>query len=174
MESPLTEQDLFAFLDTLGLQHVTYRHAPVFTVEEAQAARAEMPAGTGHRHSKNLFVRDKKKNHALVIAEEKAPINLKELASTIGLGRISFASSERLIRFLGVKPGSVTPFALLHAHKHPAEDQPDIMVVIDEKLLDAELGYFHPLHNEATTAIKGEDLLTFMRACGVEPKIMRL
>ena len=174
MESPLTEHDLFAFLDSLGIQHTTYRHPPVFTVEEAQAARAEMPTGDGHRHSKNLFVRDKKKNHALVIAEESAPINLKELADKIGLGRISFASSDRLIRFLGVRPGSVTPFALLHAHKHPAEDQPDILVVIDEKLLEAELCYFHPLHNEATTALRGDDLLAFMRACGVEPKVMRL
>ena len=174
MESPLTEQDLFVFLDSLSINHTTYRHAPVFTVDEAQAARSDMPSGTAHRHSKNLFVRDKKKNHALVIAEENTPINLKELADKIGLGRLSFASPDRLIRYLGVRPGSVTPFALLHAHKHPAEDQPDILVVIDEKLLDAELSYFHPLDNSATTAIKGKDLLTFVRACDSEPKVMVL
>ena len=174
MESPLSEDDLFAFLDSLGVHHTTYRHTPVFTVEEAQAARAEMPDGTGHKHSKNLFLRDKKKNHALVIAEENTPINLKILAEKIGLGRVSFASADRLTRFLGVKPGSVTPFALLHAHKHPAEDQPDILVVLDQKLLDGEIAYFHPLHNGATTAIKGDDLIAFMRACGFEPKVMVL
>lgn len=174
MESPLNEQALLGFLDTLGIAHTTYRHKPVFTVEEAQAARQHMPGGNGHGHSKNLFVRDKKKNFALVIAEEAAPINLKALAETIDMGRLSFASAERLVRYLGVEPGSVTPFALLHAMKFPADDQPAIQIILDERLMAFDLVYFHPLHNSATTAIRPEDLLKFMRACGADPRISSL
>ncbi len=174
MESHAGETRLLAFLDGLGIGHKTYHHAPVFTVEEAQSARGGMPVGPAHRHSKNLFVRDKKKNYALVVAEEKAPIDLKALAEAIDLKRISFASAERLEAYLGVRPGSVTPFAMLNAHEHPAGDQPTIRVFIDQKLLEAERAYFHPLHNAATTAIKPADLMTFLEACGVEAKILQL
>lgn len=174
MESPLNEQALFDFLDAHDIAHTTHRHQPVFTVEEAQAARAHMPGGSGHGHSKNLFVRDKKKNFALVIAEESAPIDLKALAGQIDMGRLSFASAERLGRYLGVKPGSVTPFALLHAMKFPAEDQPYIRVILDERLMAFDLVYFHPLHNCATTSIQPKDLVKFMRACGADPRISAL
>ncbi len=174
MESPLDEQALLAFLDTLGIAHTTYQHEPVFTVEEAQAARAHMPGGNSHGHSKNLFVRDKKKNFALVVAEESAPIDLKALAGKIDMGRLSFASAERMARYLGVKPGSVTPFALLHAMKFPADDQPAIRVILDERLMAFDLIYFHPLHNSATTAIHPEDLVKFLRACGANPGVSTL
>lgn len=174
MESPASEHELFKLLDDLLINHTTYRHTPVFTVEEAQAARIEMPDGSAHGHSKNLFVRDKKKNYALVVAEENTPIDLKQLAGIIGLNRLSFASAERLEAYLGVKPGSVTPFALLHAHKSPADDQPAIQVVLDKKLMAHELVYFHPLHNAATTAISPKGLLAFLSACAVTPRILSL
>ena len=174
MESHTDEARLLAFLDKLGIGHKTYRHAPVFTVDEAQTARGVMPSGPEHRHSKNLFVRDKKKNYALVVAEESAPIDLKALAKAIDLKRISFASAERLEAYLGVRPGSVTPFAMLNAHTRPAEDQPTIRVFIDAKLMDAELAYFHPLHNAATTAVKPADLQRFLAACGGEAGVLTL
>lgn len=172
MESPSPETALFAFLDELGIDHETHRHAPVFTVEEAQAARHALPAGGGH--SKNLFVRDKKKNYALVVAEETRPIDLKALAPAIGLSRISFASAERLRSYLGVEPGSVTPFALLHAHRAPAPDQPPIRVILDAAFMAHSEIYFHPLHNAATTSISPDGLTRFIRACGFEPAIMAL
>lgn len=174
MESHADETRLLGFLDKLGIAHKTYHHTPVFTVEEAQKARSKMPASPGHQHSKNLFVRDKKKNYALVVAEEKAPIDLKALADLIGLKRISFASAERLEAYLGVKPGSVTPFAMLNAFENPAEDQPTIRVFIDQTLMAAEFAYFHPLHNTATTAIRPTDLQAFLAACGGEAEVLKL
>lgn len=166
MESPLAETTLTTFLDALNIAHKTYRHPPVFTVEEAQSARVHMPPGG---HSKNLFIRDKKKNYALVIAEESRTINLKDLAEKIDLGRVSFAHADRLLAYLGVTPGSVSPFALLNAFKQPAPDQPTIKVVLDAALMQEPLVYFHPLHNAATTAITPFDLKRFIIACGFEP-----
>lgn len=174
MESPASESELFAFFDSHKIAHETYRHDPVFTVEEAQLARSSMPKGPKHGHSKNLFLRDKKKNYALIVASEDQKIDLKSLANTIDMGRLSFASAERLKAYLGVTPGSVTPFALLNAHKTAAPDHPKIKVILDYNLLQHDVMYFHPLHNAATTGVSPQDLVTFIKACGFEPVITKL
>lgn len=170
MESPATETELFAFLDNQKIAHKTHRHSPVFTVEEAQSVRADMPGG----HSKNLFVRDKKKSHALIVAAEDRKIDLKNLAEQTGMGRLSFASPDRLMIHLGVTPGAVTPFSLLNAFKRSSPDGPAIQVVLDEGLLMHQLVYFHPLHNGATTAVSPKGLIKFIRACGFEPLVLPL
>ncbi len=170
MESPATETELFAFLDKQQITHKTHRHSPVFTVKEAQTVRAGMPGG----HSKNLFVRDKKKNHALIVATEERKINLKCLADQIEMGRLSFASPDRLMTHLGVTPCAVSPFSLLNTLRQPGPDGPAIQVILDEGLLVHQLVYFHPLHNAATTAISPEGLIKFTRACGFEPFILPL
>lgn len=170
MESPATEAELLAFLDKHKISHSTSYHAPVFTVEEAQTVREGMPGG----HSKNLFVRDKKKNFALVVAEETTKIDLKELAGKIGLGRLSFASADRLKTYLGVTPGSVTPFALLNAATRRDASHPDIKLVIDTALIENATVHFHPLHNGATTAVSPDGLMAFVRACGFEPQLLAL
>lgn len=170
MESPASETELFAFLYTHQIAHKTHRHDPVFTVEEAQTVRKGMIGG----HSKNLFVRDKKKQYALVVASEDQTIDLKSLAGKIGMGRLSFASAERLAAYLGVTPGSVTPFALLNAHTRAVPDHPDIKVILDANLLGNDVVYFHPLHNAATTGVSSHDLVKFIKVCGFEPVITRL
>ena len=63
---PATPQDLFAFLEKIGITTQTVEHAPLFTVEESQALRGEI-AGA---HCKNLFVKDKKGRIFLIVAEE--------------------------------------------------------------------------------------------------------
>ena len=166
MESPATEDMLFQFLDRLGIPYKTYHHPPVFTVEEAQKQRAHMPRGG---HSKNLFIRDKKKNYALVVADEGRKIDLKALSEAIGLGRPSFASAERLHMYLGVTPGSVTPFALFNAHMFAKDDHPAITVALDKNLMSHDTVYFHPLHNSATTAVSPANLTAFIKACGFKP-----
>lgn len=167
MESHPDEQSLLAFLDQLGIQHLTYRHDPVFTVEEAQAARLSADGGMPGAHTKNLFVRDKKKRRALVTIEESRKVDLASLADAIGLSRLSFGSADSLQDYLGVKPGSVTPFGLFNARVEGG-GTPPLVFAIDSALLDTELINIHPLHNAATTAIKPDDLMTFVRACGYE------
>ena len=171
MESPATEENLATFLDELGIRFKTYRHAPVFTVGEAQAARAGAEDGMPGGHAKNLFVRDKKKHRALVVVEENRTIDLKSVAELIGLGRPSFGSADSLMEYLGVTPGSVTPFALYNARVAEGEEPP-MLVALDAELLQHDPVNFHPLHNAATTAISPGDLIHFIRACGYEPLIV--
>src|SRR5258707_7987029 len=111
MQSP---QQLFARLKELGIAQRTVEHPPVFTVEQAKALRGDLP---GH-HVKNLFLRNKKEEIWLVVALEDRAIDLKRLGEMLGAGRLSFGSPERLARYLGVEPGSVTPFAVINDTGH--------------------------------------------------------
>jgi len=161
---PATPEDLFARLESLGIPTKTVWHAPVFTVEEAQAARGEMPGV----HCKCLFLRDKKGALWLVAAEESRRVDLKALAARLGADRFSFASPERLMAHLGVAPGTVTPFALIN------DAERTVRVALDAAMLAGGTLHFHPLTNAATTRITADDLLKFIRACGREPEIIEL
>lgn len=152
-------EDLFARLDALGIRHLTHRHRPVFTVDEGRDLKAAMPGG----HTKNLFVKDKKGAIFLICAISDTAIDLNATAKALGAGRFSFGSPERLMQHLGVEPGSVTLFALIN--------DPDraVTLVLDEALFAHDPVNFHPLKNDATTAISLADMLKFVRALGREP-----
>jgi len=157
-----TREELLARLSALGIGVTTVDHPPLFTVEQSQGLRGEIPGA----HSKNLFLKCKKGQLWLVVAQEDADINLKRLHAKIGSGRLSFGRAELLEETLGVKPGSVTPFALIN----DAEQR--VKVVLDEILMQNEILNFHPLENTATTAISSRDLLAFIRDCGHAPAIL--
>ncbi|GGG89159.1 MAG TPA: DNA-binding protein [Oceanicaulis sp.] len=159
---PVTREGLFSFLDALGIAHTTYDHAPVFTVAESDQIKAHMPGG----HTKNLFLKDKKGNLILISAEHSTQIELKRLHERLGCGRLSFGSADRLEDVLGVTPGSVTAFALIN------DPQRKVRFILDAALMAHETVNFHPLKNDATTAISREGLLRFLAALGREPEIM--
>jgi Ala-tRNA(Pro) deacylase len=154
--------DLFALLDELGIATRTATHAPLFTVDEAKALRGSLPGG----HTKNLFVRDKKGRMWLVVCLEDRAVDLKRLSWQLGGGRLSFGSPDRLMRYLGVIPGAVTPFAALNDREGAVE------VVLDSALLNHDPLNFHPLDNARTTAIAPADLLRFLEAVGHPPRIL--
>ena len=159
---PTSPEQLLERLEGLGIATVTHAHPPLFTVEESKALRGELPGG----HCKNLFLKDKKEQHWLVVALEDAPVALNSFDKVIGSARLSFASAERLWEVLGVRPGSVTPFALIN------DTGRRVNVVLQKAMLDHELLNYHPLLNDRTTAIRPADLLAFIRACGHEPRIV--
>lgn len=158
---PATPEDLFAFLDRLGLAHSTVSHPPLFTVEQSQSLRGELPGG----HNKNLFLKDKNGQLFLLVLLEDARVNLKTLPAILGCGRLSFGSPELLRETLGVEPGSVTPFALIN------DPQTRVTPVLDQAMMAHELLNYHPLVNTMTTAIRNADLLKFMAATGHSPLI---
>jgi Ala-tRNA(Pro) deacylase len=162
--SPLTPEQLFARLDALGIQHRTYNHPPVFTVAEAAALRGQLPGG----HCKSLFLKDKKAGLWLVVALEERRIDLKRLADALGAPRFSFGNAELLFEVLGVRPGSVTPFALAN------DTSRRVAVVLDRFMLDHDPLNYHPLENDRTTAIAPGDLLRFIEVCGHRPRIVNL
>jgi Ala-tRNA(Pro) deacylase len=159
---PATPDDLFAFLDRLGIAHATVEHPPLFTVEESQALRGKIAGG----HSKNLFLRDKKGALFLVTTLEDAAIELKSLHRLLGgSGRFSFGSADLMRETLGIEPGSVTPFAVLN------DTAARVTVVIDEAMMRHAQLNFHPLRNTMTTTIARDDLVRFLTATGHPPRI---
>ena len=162
---PKTAEDLFNFLDGLGIEHKTKNHAPVFTVAESVALRDEMPGG----HTKNLFVKDKKDNYFLLTVEEHATVDLKTVHQVIGAAsRVSFGKPEKLMEYLGVIPGAVTAFGAIN------DTQGNVKVILDEELMKFDIVNCHPLSNDATTSIASRDLLRFMEATGHEPLVLKV
>ena len=166
MPNPPTSPDqLFAYLDQLGIPHATVRHPPLFTVEQGQSLRGQIPGG----HTKNLFLRDKKQTLYLVVAEEDALIDLKGLHRRLGAsGRFSFGAADLMREVLGVEPGSVTPFAVINDGEHR------VNVVLDAAMMEHETLNYHPLTNTMTTSIARDDLVRFLEATGHPPRIERV
>jgi len=151
---PADRAALFAFLDAHGVAHSTLDHPPVFTVEEGAEIKAALPGG----HTKNLFLKDAKGQLWLICALGDTRVDLKRTAPEIGAAKLSFGSPERLFDALGVRPGSVTVFALIN------DRASQVRLVLDQALLDHEQVNFHPLANDATTTVSREGLLTFLKA----------
>jgi Ala-tRNA(Pro) deacylase len=104
----------------------------------------------------------------LVVCPEDLAVDLKTLAQKLGAGRFSFASPERLMKYLGVIPGAVTPFGIIN------DTGNQVKVVIDRVALEEEPLNFHPLDNAMTTAISADDLLKFLEAEGHAPELVDL
>lgn len=161
---PTSAEQLLARLAELGIANKTVDHDAVFTVEEAKALRGELPGG----HIKNLFLRNKKEEMWLVVAEEDKRIDLKALGELLGAGKLSFGSPDRLMTYLGVLPGAVTPFSIIN------DKGRKVTVVLDQDLLEKNPVNCHPLVNTKTTALSPQDLLRFLEAEGHKPQVMRL
>lgn len=160
----LSPQQLLDRLDALGIEHKTVAHEAVFTVEQAKQHRGDLP---GH-HIKNLFLRNKKEEMWLVVALEDRAIDLKRLGDALGAGRLSFGSPERLRTWLGVEPGSVTPFSVVNDPQHK------VTLVLDAGLREGGPINAHPLTNTMTSAIALPDLLRFFEATGHAPRWLEL
>src|SRR5580692_13117681 len=162
MPPACSPDELFAYLDSLGIAHRTVTHPPMFKVEDGRTLRDRVTGG----HTKNLFLRDKKGVMFLVVAPAQAAIELKSLHRLLGAsGRFSFGAAELLRETLGVEPGSVTPFAALN------DTASRVTVVLDAGMMAHATLNFHPLVNTMTTSIARDDLVRFLAATGHPPRI---
>ncbi|WP_193366834.1 prolyl-tRNA synthetase associated domain-containing protein [Pelagibius marinus] len=159
---PTSPEALLARLEELGITAQTVTHPPVFTVEEAKALRGELPGS----HIKNLFLRNKKGRMWLVTCLEDREVDLKALGQRLEAGRFSFGSAERLMTYLGVLPGSVTPFAVINDKNH------EVTMVLDTGVMDGGPVNCHPLVNTMTTAVSPENLVRFLEAEGHAPQML--
>ncbi len=157
----MTRDDLFARLDDLGIATETFEHPAVFTVEEARIHCGHLAGG----HCKNLFLKDKKGQLWLIVALDSQAIDLKPLSQALGAARFSFGKPELLYKTLGVTPGSVTPFALIN------DFDLCVSVVLDAAMMAMGRLNYHPLTNDATTAITPQGLHDLIVSFGHSPRI---
>lgn len=158
-----TSADVEARLESLNITFATVSHPPMFTVKDSKSHRINNPGG----YSKNLFLRNKKGRMCLVTLQEDREINLRALGEMVGLGRVSFASAERLMLYLGVIPGAVTPLAVIN------DKSLRVSAYIDAALLEQNPLHFHPCDNTQTTTLTADDLMRFMQACDHHPQILQ-
>jgi Ala-tRNA(Pro) deacylase len=158
-------QDIYAFLAAQDISYDRHDHPAVFTVEESERLLPEM----GGAATKNLFLRDEKgRRQFLVTVAASKKVDLRALASVLQSTKLSFGSADRLLRVLGVEPGSVTLLALANDPTHQVE------VFLDRDLWDAAAVRCHPLVNTATLVISHAGLERFFQATGHPVKVVTI
>ena len=158
-KTPMTPEGLLAFLTELGIKWKNTPHPPVFTAEEGE----KYWRGIDGMHCKNLFCKDAKGKLWLIVAPAFKRVSLKNVPALIGSKRLSFANETLLYDVLGVRGGSVTPFAVIN------DSDGLVQVVLDKEMTEQLLVNYHPLTNTATTTLTPAELLTFLRAVRHEP-----
>ena len=147
------KQRVYDALNKLGIKYEVVEHEPVHTMEDMD--RLGLPEkGTLWQ---NLFLREAKWiRHFLITCDENAKVDLKSLGRQLGAGNLSFASEERLEKYLGLKQGSVSPFGLMNDTDHAVE------FFIDKNLSKCKSLGIHPLENTATVFLSFKDLDKFL------------
>ncbi|PTQ46574.1 hypothetical protein MARPO_0010s0001 [Marchantia polymorpha] len=161
MASPHTKESLLAFLEVNQIEAKTYDHPKVLTVEEQANYVGHLEGG----HSKNLLLKDKKNRLILISALTSAKIDLKVLSQRLGLGKsgLRMAPEDIMQASLKVPLGCVTPFALQN------DSARSVTLLLDEGFRMKSKVFFHPLSNDATTAVSPSGLDKFLRLIGREP-----
>jgi len=161
----MSVQVLLALFDRHGIAYTRCDHPPVYTVEEADRLVPPLPAAK----TKNLFLRDHKgRRHFLVCVAADKQVDLKTLAGVLAVKRLSFGSARRLETFLGVTPGAVSVFGLIHDTGQQVE------VVFDRPHWRSSAFQFHPLVNTSTLCINREELVRFVALTGHKIKVVDL
>jgi len=151
------QKELYDLLENLDIRFDYYEHPPLATIEDAKIHWKDYNSG----RCKNIFFRNHKGDrHYLVLLYYSSQLNIKELEQKLRQGKLSFASDRRLMEYLGLTPGSVSPFGLINDHSH------HVHIFIDKTLLSHERLSFHPNTNTASIIIPREGLFKFIAHTG--------
>jgi len=148
----INKKILIAMLDKKQIPYTLTNHKPLHTVSDSIDFRGKIKG----IHVKNLFLKNKKNQFFLFSCFENQPVNLKNISKSLNLGNISFANEDLLNNFLGVKPGSVTPFGLLNDSDRVTK------FFLDKKIYYGEVVNLHPLENTSTLTISVKDFVKFL------------
>jgi Ala-tRNA(Pro) deacylase len=153
----------YKFLADHQVKFERHDHPPVFTVEDVNRLVPPLPAAK----TKNLFLRDNKgKRHFLVVVPDEKRVDLKALPGLLESSRLRFGSPDRLKKYLGVDPGSVSLLAVVNDLGNAVE------VIMDKKLWQSEAFQFHPLVNTSTLVISRDNLQRFLDNTGHKIQIL--
>lgn len=142
------------FFKNHKLDYTLHQHVPVFTTTEAEKIKEHIPGA----HTKNLFLKDKKKNYVLLTVLSTKQVDLTAFSKIYGKGRFSFANNEDLMLLLGVIPGSVTPYGLLN------DQASQVVFYLDQDLLKSNYINFHPNRNDMTLSVS---IINFLKFCDI-------
>ncbi len=165
MEIAKAKEVVYSYLEEQKIPYEVTEHEAVYTMDDMVALGLDKQGSI----CKNLFLKDNKgKRHFLIVADNDTKINLKELGEKAGIGKVSFASPERLKTYLGVEAGCVSPMGLLNDSEHLVE------VILDQKLQGKNRLGVHPNEHTATLWISWQNLIKVLKSLGNSYKTTRL
>jgi Ala-tRNA(Pro) deacylase len=148
--------NIYKILDDLNINYKLYEHQPVFTVRESLKHKDTIP---GERN-KNLFAKgEKTKTYYLISIRGDKKLDNQSFKKEFG-ERIRFCSPEDLMKYLKLKPGSVSPFGLIN------DKEKEVVVIVDTDLLENERVHFHPDRNSATLEISSDNFKKYLKWTG--------
>ena len=148
----MKKTDLLGILREKNIDFQVHEHKPLYTVEDSEKLRGKIDGS----HTKNLFLKNKKNEFFLFTCNERAKIDLKQFSRSINAKNLSFANENYLEKYLGIKPGSVSPYALLN------DKENNVSFYLDENLEKSEKINYHPLINDTTITMKTSDFINFI------------
>ena len=152
-------EEVLKELDNMGIKYELVEHKPVYTIEDMNNLDSNIFKGA--EICKNLFLRDQKgKRHFLAVLCSEKQADLSKIQETIFSSKLSFASPERLKKYLGLEPGHVSPMGLINDKENKVE------VIFDKEITKKELLAVHPNTNEASVLISFKDLEKFVKETG--------
>ncbi|MEK7653014.1 MAG: prolyl-tRNA synthetase associated domain-containing protein [Patescibacteria group bacterium] len=158
-------EDIYEILKGLGVVYKKYEHPPVYTCEEAEKHHKDPEAG----RCKNLFLRNKKGDkHYLIVIRADKKVDIENLTQLLLEDKLGFASNERLMKYLNLTTGAVSPFGLIN------DINKEVLVVIDSGLLDYKKLTFHPNINTVSLVISTSDFKKFLDWCGNSYRFIKI
>jgi len=159
------QKELYTLFEELSIRFEYHEHPPLSTIEEAKIHWKNYNSG----RCKNIFFRNHKGNgHYLVILEHLRQLEIHDLEKRLKQGKLTFASDQRLKKYLGLEQGSVSPFGLIN------DKEKHVHLFIDEKLNEFDRLAFHPNVNTATLVISKTDFLKFLDHTGNTYEFIKL
>ena len=140
--------EVFAFLDGLGIAYQTVAHAPANTMADCAAIDRALHALT----VKNIFLTTKNRRTCyLCIARPDVRFHTADISKQVGSSRLSFAPEEMLFSHLRCHGGSASPMGLIFP------EAGGVGLIVDSALRREATLAFHPCDNTRTLAMSGED-----------------
>ena len=159
------QKELYEVFEKLDISFEYHEHPPLATIEDAKIHWKDYNSG----RCKNIFFRNHKGDrHYLVVLEHLRQLDIRDLEKRLRQGKLTFASDKRLKQYLGVEPGSVSPFGLIN------DTENHVYLFIDEQLQDYDRLAFHPNINTASLVISKSDFLKFLTFTGNSYEFLRL
>ena len=145
------------YLKNNNITHSWYTHPEAPTIEIARQHWQK----DGSKHCKNLFFRNHKGNrHYLVVLDCERDLDIHDLEKRLHQGKLSFASPQRMEKYLGLQPGSVSPFGLIN------DVDNHVHLFLDENLKKENSLSFHPNDNRATVVISNDEFIRYLSLVG--------
>lgn len=153
----IAKEIVFDYLKEAAIPYDYYEHPQAPTIETAK----QYWKNDGSKHCKNLFFRNHKGNrHYLVVFDCDRNLAVRDLEQRLRQGKLSFASEQRMERYLGLRPGSVSPFGLINDREN------HVHLFLDKNLEKEEKLSFHPNDNTGTVVVTTKDFIRFLERCG--------